>query len=740
MNDIDATSQDLYINRELSLLEFNRRVLEQAKDGNIPLLERVRFLCISSTNLDEFFEIRVAGLNSLADAGSVRCGPDGMSPTETLRTIRQNVSQLIAEQYRILNELLIPQLSEHGIRALRRSHWSEAQDAWLRKFFNNELLPILSPLGLDPAHPFPRILNKSLNFIVSLSGKDAFGRNSRFAIVQVPRALKRIIWLPPEQTGSGPNDFVFLSSVIHAYVDQLFHGMKVTGCYQFRVTRNSDLFVDEEETQDLLRAVKGELLTRHYGDTVRLEVADNCPDDIITFLLNRFELTSDDLYKVDGPVNLNRLQGILDNIDRPALYYAPFTPALPARFSGSYDIFAAISDQDILLHHPFESFAIIVDFVRQAAADPQVLAIKQTLYRTDSSSAIVDALVAAARAGKEVSVVVELRARFDEEANVALATRLQEAGAHVVYGIVDYKTHAKMVLVVRRENDRLRNYVHLGTGNYHSHTTRLYTDYSLLTCDKAIGEDVHRIFLQLTSLGKVSRLNRLLQSPFTLHSGLMQRIQREMKHAREGRRARIIIKVNSLVEPKLIQEMYRASNSGVQIDLIVRGMCCLRPGIPGISENIRVRSIIGRFLEHSRVFYFENNGQAEVFCSSADWMDRNMFKRVEVCYPLEDRRLRERVTKDLEDYLKDNQNAWALQADGNYRRIMPAADQAPINVQRNLLMKLSEKQQAISETPALFQAQPDNPPPAQDRPVSEDEPQATASEKSKTRTSFLPLT
>ena len=740
MNDIDTTSHDLYINRELSLLEFNRRVLEQAKDENIPVMERVRFLCISSTNLDEFFEIRVAGLKSLAEAGSVRSGPDGMSPTQTLQTIRKNVSQMISEQYRILNEILIPQLSEHGIRALRRSHWSETQDAWLRKLFNNELLPILSPLGLDPAHPFPRILNKSLNFIVSLSGKDAFGRNSRFAIVQVPRALKRIIWLPSEETGSGPHDFVFLSSVIHAYVDHLFHGMKVTGCYQFRVTRNSDLFVDEEETQDLLRAVKGELLTRHYGDTVRLEVADNCPDDIITFLLNRFELTDDDLYKVDGPVNLNRLQGILDKIDRPALYYAPFTPALPARFSGSYDIFAAIGDQDILLHHPFESFAIIIDFVRQAAADPQVLAIKQTLYRTDPSSAIVDALVAAARAGKEVSVVVELRARFDEEANVALATRLQEAGAHVVYGIVDYKTHAKMVLVVRRENDRLRGYVHLGTGNYHSHTTRVYTDYSLLTCDKAIGEDVHRIFLQLTSLGKVSRLNRLLQSPFTLHSGLIQRIQREMKHAREGRRARIIIKVNSLVEPKLIQEMYRASNSGVQIDLIVRGMCCLRPGIPGISENIRVRSIIGRFLEHSRVFYFGNNGQSEVYCSSADWMDRNMFKRVEVCYPLEDRRLRERVIKDLEDYLKDNQNAWALQADGNYHRITPAEGQAPINVQRNLLMKLSEKQQAISETPALYQAQLDNPPPVLDRPASADESQATASEKSKTGTSFLPLT
>lgn len=740
MNDIDLKSPELYINRELSLLEFNRRVLEQAKDENIPLLERVRFLCISSTNLDEFFEIRVAGLKSIVEAGSFRAGPDGLSPSETLKTIRQNVSQMIAEQYRILNEVLIPQLGEHGIRALRRTSWSESQDTWLRKLFNNELLPILSPLGLDPAHPFPRILNKSLNFIVSLSGKDAFGRNSRFAIVQVPRALHRIIWLPPEETGGGPYDFVFLSSVIHAYVDQLFHGMTVTGCYQFRVTRNSDLFVDEEETQDLLRAVKGELLTRHYGDTVRLEVAENCPDDIITFLLNRFELTSDDLYKVDGPVNLNRMQGILDKIDRPALYYTPFTPALPARFSGTYNIFAAINDQDILLHHPFESFAIIIDFVRQAAADPQVLAIKQTLYRTDSSSAIVDALVAAARAGKEVSVVVELRARFDEEANVALATRLQEAGAHVVYGIVDYKTHAKMVLVVRREDNHLRDYVHLGTGNYHSHTTRVYTDYSLLTCDKAIGEDVHRIFLQLTSLGKVSRLNRLLQSPFTLHSGLMHSIKREMKHAREGHRARIIIKVNSLVEPQLIQEMYRASSAGVHIDLIVRGMCCLRPGIPGVSENIHVRSIIGRFLEHSRAFYFENKGQAEVFCSSADWMDRNMFKRVEVCYPIEDRRLRVRIIKDMEDYLKDNQNAWALQADGNYHRIVPAEGEAPINVQRNLLMKLSEKQKAINETSTLFQVHPDNPPPAQDQHVSEDERQATASEKSMRGSSSLSLT
>lgn len=732
MNKIDLKSSDLYINRELSLIEFNRRVLEQAKDETIPLLERVRFLCISSTNLDEFFEVRVAGLARIAEAGNIQNSPDGLSPHETLKAIRQGVSQMITDQYRILNEILIPQLAEHGIRALRRANWSEAQDTWLRTFFKNELLPILSPLGLDPAHPFPRVLNKSLNFIVSLSGKDAFGRNRQLAIVQVPRALSRIIWLPAVETGGGPHDFVFLSSVIHAYVDQLFHGMKITGCYQFRVTRNSDLFFDEEEAQDLLRAVKGELLSRHYGDTVRLEVADNCPDDITTFLLNRFELTADDLYKVDGPVNLNRLQGILDKIDRPSLYYSPFTPALPARFSGTYDIFSAISAQDILLHHPFESFALIIDFVRQAAADPNVLAIKQTLYRTDPSSAIVDALVSAARAGKEVTVVVELRARFDEEANVALATRLQEAGAHVVYGIVDYKTHAKMILVVRRENNHLRDYIHLGTGNYHLHTTRIYTDYSLLTCDKAISEDVHRIFLQLTSLGKVSRLNRLLQSPFTLHAGILQRIRREIIHSQEGRRGRIIIKVNSLVETQLIQEMYRASIAGVQIDLIVRGICCLRPAIPGVSEHIRVRSIIGRFLEHSRVFYFENKGQPEVFCSSADWMDRNMFKRVEVCYPLEDRKIRERVIIDLEDYLMDNQNAWELQADGTYRRVVASIGEPAFNEQLHLLTTLTEPQPSINETQALLPPQRDKPSPAQDRHASTDAHQATALETSNT--------
>ena len=690
MDIIDLKQPELYFNRELSLLEFNRRVLAQARDEATPLLERLRFLCIASTNLDEFFEIRVAGLKQRVELGAVQpSGPDNRTPQEILKAVSGQAHDLMDEQYRVLNEVLIPRLAEREIRLIRRTEWTEAQEAWVHKYFEESLLPVLSPLGLDPAHPFPRILNKSLNFIVSLEGLDAFGRSAEVAVAPAPRALPRIIQLPMEESGSGPFDFVFLSSVIHAYIDQQFPGMQVTGCYQFRVTRNSDLFVDEEEIDDLLRAVEGELASRRYGAAVRLEVAHDCPEDIVEYLLHKFQLGRDDLYQVNGPVNLNRLAAVCDLVDRPDVKYPGFTSGLPARLIGSPDLFEVLRKQDLLLHHPFESFLPVVDLLRQAAADPEVLAIKQTLYRTGPDSAIVDALVTAAQAGKEVTVVIELRARFDEAANIGLAERLQEAGAHVVYGIVGYKMHAKLILIVRREGRTLRRYTHLGTGNYHPRTARLYTDYGLFTSDPVIGDDIHRIFLQLTGVGRAPKIRKVLASPFALHGAMLERIDREARHAAEGRAARIIVKVNALVEPQVIQALYRASMAGVRVDLIVRGICCLRPGVPGVSERIRVRSVVGRFLEHTRVYYFLNGGESEVFCASADWMDRNFFRRVEACFPIESRALRERVIKELKFYLKDNTQAWVLQNDGTYHRRAPRSGASAFSAQQRLLELLA---------------------------------------------------
>ncbi|MDI3260636.1 MAG: polyphosphate kinase 1 [Sinobacteraceae bacterium] len=679
-----------FINRELSLLEFNRRVLEQAKDENVPLLERLKFLCISCSNLDEFFEIRVAGLKQMVKLGTPLTGPDALAPAELFAEISARAHALVDEQYRVLNEVLIPQLEREKIRFLRRSEWSAEQDAWLRAYFQNELLPVLSPIGLDPAHPFPRILNKSLNFIVSLSGKDAFGRNIGYAIVQAPRALPRLIQLPRQVPGTGPWDFVFLSSVIHAYVDDLFPGMQATGCYQFRVTRNSDLLVDENEADDLLEALEGELSQRQWGDTVRLEVAHNCPEQMSLYLMEELNLGPADLYRCHGPVNLMRLMQIPELVDRPDLKYPPFTPRVPKGLSG--DLFAALRSQDHLLHHPYDSFGPVLELLRQAAKDPNVLAIKQTLYRTGPKSPVAEALIQAARAGKEVTVVIELRARFDEAENISLAEALQDVGAHVVYGVVGYKTHAKMLLIVRREEApgggaRLRHYAHLSTGNYHPRTARLYTDYGLLTADPAICRDVHAVFLQLTSLGKLSKLNRLLQSPFTLAKGLRERIEREIANHQKGKPARIIAKMNALVEAEMIQALYQASNAGVPIDLIVRSMCSLRPGVPGLSENIRVRSVVGRFLEHSRVFYFANGGEPELWLSSADWMERNLFRRVEVAFPVLDQKIRKRVIGELEAYLADTAQSWLLQPDGSYRRAEAEAGAQP--VQLRLLEELT---------------------------------------------------
>ena len=655
-----------YINRELSLLKFNSRVLQQARDPSAPLLERLKFLCISCTNLDEFFEIRVGGVKQQIDLDIAHIGADGIAPRELLKHIHTEASELVDEQYRVFNEELKPELDEQKIRFVAREQWTPEQSLWLRQYFLDEVEPVLSPLGLDPAHPFPRIINKALNFIVQLEGLDAFGRKGEYAVVQAPRSLPRLIRLPDEINEEEGENYVFLSSVMHAFVNELFEGLNVEGSYQFRLTRNSDLFLDDEEIDDLMRALEGELASRRYGDAVRLEVANNCPEELVSYLLQQFSLTAVDVYRVNGPVNLNRLSQACDLVERSDLKYPSFTAGFPQTFSHNVNLFAQIRQGDILLHHPYQSFVPVIDFVRQAAKDPKVLAIKQTLYRTGPDSPIVDNLVKAARAGKEVTVVIELMARFDEAANISLANRLQKAGAHVVYGIVGKKTHGKMILIVRRERDGLRRYAHFGTGNYHEKTTRLYTDYGMFTCDTQLTADAHEIFLELTSFTKVPSLNTVLQAPFTLYNMLVELIDAEIEHAKEGHPARIIAKFNSLVEPQIIQALYRASSSGVKIQLIVRGICCLRPGLAGISENIEVRSIVGRFLEHTRACYFHNNGDPKVFCSSADWMDRNFFRRVEVCWPIRDQAMRERITDELGVYLKDSQQAWILQSDGNY--------------------------------------------------------------------------
>jgi polyphosphate kinase len=679
----DLKAPQHYINRELSFLEFNQRVLDQAFDESVPLLERLRFLCISCGNLDEFFEIRVAGLKQLKELGGGPLAADGMSIEEQLAAIHDRATQLVADQYRCLNELLLPSLAREGAPLLERKDWSPAAYQWLEQYFEREVEPVLSPLGLDPSRPFPRIQNKSLNFIVRLEGKDAFNRNSELAIVQAPRSLPRVVPLPHESTGRA---CVLLSTIVQVFVPKLFTGIQVMGCYQFRVTRNSDLFVDEEEIDDLRRALEGELMHRRYGAAVRLEVATECPEDMVKFLHSQFASGANglDTYYVPGPVNLNRLTAVYDLVQRPDLKYPMFTPGLPKRLAGATDIFAVIRQKDLLLHHPYQSFVPVMDFLRQAAADSQVLAIKMTLYRAGHESPLVDALVAAANAGKDVTVIVELRARFDEEANIELSTRLQEAGAHVMYGVVGYKTHAKLALVVRRESGGMRRYCHLGTGNYHPRTARQYTDYGLFTCDDEIGQDVHELFLQLTSLTQTPKLNRLTQSPFGMHDMVLGKIARETEHARAGRPARIIAKMNALVEPGAIEALYRASCAGVKIDLIVRGVCALRPGVPGVSENIAVRSIVGRFLEHSRVFYYQNAGKPELFCASADWMERNFFRRVEVAFPISAKGQQERIERDLGVALNDNCQAWKLRPDGTYERIRRGEAKA-VNAQLELL-------------------------------------------------------
>ncbi|MBB3227290.1 polyphosphate kinase [Luteibacter sp. Sphag1AF] len=683
---VDLSDASLYVNRELSQLQFNIRVLDQALDESKPLIERLKFLLIFSNNLDEFFEIRVAGLKQQIAFDHEVIGQDGVSPKRALAEIADIAHRQIERQYAILNEKILPELETHGIRIVRRNQWTHKQKLWVRRYFRQEVAPLMTPIGLDPTHPFPRLVNKSLNFIVQLEGTDAFGRDSGLAIVPAPRVLPRIMRFPDEACEGGDN-YVLLSSIIHAHADDLFPGMRVLGSYQFRLTRNADLTIDPEDVEDLARTLRGELFSRRYGDAVRLEVADNCPKPLVDYLMKQYSLEADSLYEVNGPVNLARLFAITLKADYARLQYPPFVPSLPKALGDADDMFQVIGKQDILLLHPYESFSPVVDLLRQAAKDPQVLTIKQTLYRSGANSEIVDALVEAARAGKEVTAVVELRARFDEESNLTLASRLQQAGAVVIYGVVGVKTHAKLMLVQRRENGKIVSYAHLGTGNYHSGNARLYTDYSLLTSDEALCDDVHRLFRLLTGMGKVLKMKRMLHAPFTLKKTFLELIAREAANATAGKPAQIICKVNAITDAKIIRALYRASQAGVKIDLIVRGMCCLRPGVPGVSQNIRVRSIVGRFLEHSRAYWFQNVDEPLLYLASADLMERNLERRVETCFPIEGKKLQQRVKKELDLYLTDNLSAWNMQPDGSYVLGQPSAGQPVRDVQAQLLEK-----------------------------------------------------
>lgn len=682
---IDLDNSAYFENRELSYFKFNLRVLSQARNPKHPLLERLMFLLIFSSNLDEFFEIRVSGLKKQLDFGRQRPGPDGQYPEQVLKDIHLQVKDALTEQYRILNEDLLPHLAEENVHFLPRHDWNDDLKEWTRAYFDEEVQPVVSPLGLDPAHPFPRLVNKSLNFILSLDGKDAFGRESGLAIVPAPRSLPRLIKVPAEIAPEGDN-FIFLSSIIHAYVDELFPGMSVMECHQFRVTRNSDLEMTNVEVEDYAMALQGQLHSRRFGAATKLEVSIDCPVELTDFLLERFNLTSDELFQLDGPVNLQRLMALYGMLDRPELRFPQFSPGTPRLLEEDAYIFAAVDKEDQLLLHPFQSFIPIIDWVRQAAKDPTVLSIKQTLYRTNESSELVEALADAARNGKEVTVVIELRARFDEEENINFASTLQEAGAVVVYGVMGYKTHAKMLLIVRRIGNTLKRYAHMGTGNYHRKNSLLYTDYSLLTSDEVLCADVHKVFQQITGMGKKIHPNLLIHAPFNLRKSLLKMIDSEIAAAEAGKKARIVAKMNSITDPDIIKALYRASIAGVKIDLIIRGICCLRPGIVGVSENIRVVSIIGRFLEHSRVYFFHNS-DPQVYCSSADWMERNLNNRIEVCFPILKKKHSTRIKAELEMYLDDRGQSWELGADGEYRSLDDSAGEEALEDVQQLLLK-----------------------------------------------------
>jgi polyphosphate kinase len=665
---------DIFLNRELSWLEFNQRVLAEAITAATPLLERVKFFCIVSSNLDEFFEVRVAGLRQQMESDVAQRSMDGRTAAEILRLVTKRVRRMVEDQYRLWRGELRPQLAKAGINILEYTELKDSDRRWLDEYYRAQVRPVLTPLAVDPAHPFPHILNKSLNIGVSLDVEQDGETISRLAVVQVPRVLPRLVRLPRE---NGPMDFVYLATLIGHYLGDLFPGTKIRGQWCFRVTRNSELYVDEIDAGNLLKAVEEELRNRRRGEAVRLEVDEACPQPIWQLLLDNFGLTEDDLYIIDGPVNPTRLMAICEGAHSPELrdlpFIAPIAPAVRDRAS----LFSTIRRRDVLIHSPYESFNTVVDFLEQSARDPNVLAIKQTLYRTGGDARIVGALMHAAESGKQVTAVTELKARFDEANNIEWARRLEGAGVHVVYGLVGHKVHGKVTLVVRKDEDRLRRYVHVATGNYNPTTARLYTDLSLLTSSPEIGEDATNLFNLLTGYGRFQAMAKLIVAPFDLLQRVLALIQREAENAQRKKPARIIAKMNSLSDAKTIEALYRASQAGVKIDLIVRGICCLRPGVQGLSENVTVRSIVGRYLEHSRIFYFENAGKPEVFISSGDWMSRNFYNRVELVAPVEDEALRGRIVNQiLGSQLADNTKAWLLESEGGYAPVPRAEGDA----------------------------------------------------------------
>ena len=654
------------LDRERSILQFNRRVLAQARRGDVPLLERLRYVTIVSSNLDEFFEVRVA------DHLEAMRRRDGSVSEADLAAMSAAAHELIDEQYALFNDAIMPALAREGIVVINHAERNAAQRAWVKRFFDEQVRPLLVPVSLDPSHPFPLVANKSLNFIARLAGRDIFGRENQIAIVKVPRALPRVIRLPRDLCG-GQQGFVLLTSVIRAHLEELFPGRTVGSFSQFRVTRDSDLEVDEDDTTNLRQALRRHLTRRHFGEAIRLEVVASCPEDLADFLLEQFSLPQAALYKVNGPVNLVRLNQLIDQAEADGLRFPRFEPRWPARLDPEHSIFPQLAQGDVLLHHPFESFEPVVKFLRDAVRDPDVLAIKQTIYRTGSESVLMDLLLEGARRGKEVLAVVELKARFDEEANINWAERLEAEGAQVVYGIVGLKTHAKLLLVTRREAGGLRRYVHLSTGNYNPRTARLYTDLGVLTADAGLAADADAVFLQLASQAKVKAPQHLLTAPFVLHRRLLRHLQQVAEAARAGRPARVVAKVNALTDPALIEALVATGRAGASIDLVVRGACMLPPGVPGHTENIRVRSVVGRFLEHTRVMYFRwgrGDDDEVLYLSSADWMSRNMFRRIELAWPVRDAALRQRIIDEaLVPYLHDTRDAWALDGEGRYRRV-----------------------------------------------------------------------
>ena len=676
---MDFSDRSLFINRELSWLEFNQRVLDQAFDESNPILERLKFLCIVSSNLDEFFEVRVAGLKQQRQTHSSEVGPDGLSAGEILALVSERTRKMVDDQYRCWREQIMPGLEEQRLRFHTYPDVAEHEREHFAQFFEKTVYPVLTPIAVDPSHPFPQLLNKSLNVIVELEGD---GLETDIAVVQAPRILPRVV--PFSQTKNG-DDYVFLGNIIQEHVGTLFKGVTVKGAHLFRITRNSNLYFDEEEAQNLLHAIEEELRKVKRGAAVRLEVQDDCPDRVVNRLLEIFNLEEEDVFRIDGPLNFSRLMPLAMQIDRPELRYKRFSPCTVVSLDTESDIFFHIRKGDILLHHPYDNFQTVVDLLALAAEDPAVLAIKQTLYRTSSDSPIVQSLIGAARNGKQVTAVIELKARFDEAANIKWARMMREAGVDVVYGVSGLKTHAKAMLIIRSEGDGIRRYAHLGTGNYHPSTAKIYTDLSLLTCREEITNDLAEAFNCLTGVSKFPGLHQLLVAPWSLFPAFLQMIENEIEHAKAGRPSGIYAKVNSLVEEGIIESLYRASAAGVPIRLLVRGTCAIRVGIPGVSENIEVRSIVGRFLEHSRIFRFENGGTPNIYLGSADWMPRNLFRRVETVFPIIQDRMLEHVEEILEWFWKDNVKAKVMQPDGNYIPRQIAEGETPFDAQAEFL-------------------------------------------------------